>query len=59
MMIGSSPATAIVAYKGVIRAVPRDAVQPVTPTPSMSSQDMMRSRVRVFGMPGALVDLIA
>lgn len=59
MMIGSSPATAIVAYKGVIRTVPREAVQPVTPAQSTTSQDAMRHRVRVFGMPGALVDLIA
>lgn len=59
MMIGSSPATAIVAYRGVIREVPRDAVQPIASTPLTSAQDLMRHRVRVFGMPDALVDLIA
>jgi len=59
MMIGSSPATAIVAYRGVIREVPRNAVQPIASTPFASAQDLMRHRVRVLGMPGALVDLIA
>jgi len=59
MMIGSSPATAIVAYRGVIREVPRDAVQPIAPSASTSLQDLLRRRASVHGMPGALVDLIA
>lgn len=59
MMIGISPATALVAYKGMIRTVPRNAVQPVTSAPSTETQNVMRRRVQVFGMPGAIVDLVA
>lgn len=59
MMIGSSPATALVAYRGVVRAVPRDAVQPVPQAQRPALQEPSRERVRVFGMPGAIVDLIA
>ncbi len=59
MMIGSSPATALVAYRGMIQSVPRDAVQPVTSVPRSVMQDVPRRQVRVFGMPGAIVDLIA
>lgn len=59
MMIGISPATALVAYKGVVQTVPRDAVQPVTQAQRPALQESPRERVRVFGMPGAIVDLIA
>jgi hypothetical protein len=57
MMIGS--ATAVVSYRGVVRSVPRDQVQPVTPSAATGTGDFYRQRAMIAGMPGAIVDLVA
>ena len=59
MSIDGVQATAMVTYRGTIRAVPRDAVQPVDHSPMVDMHDIYRRRVHVYGMPGSIVNLIA
>jgi hypothetical protein len=62
MMIGNSPATAIVAYRGHMRAVPREAIQPVMsahPSELKNTAHRQHRHVHVMGMPGTIVDLVA
>ncbi len=52
-------ATAVVTYRGTIRAVTRVAVQPVDHPPTVDMHDIYRRRVHVYGMPGSIVNIIA